>query len=139
MLKEIFHDSFENFEITGTCMENYASMTGWQKLFFHTNASNFRQRLQSLLLRYTAENSQVNYLILICSLSLCLQNFSEVNCFRVYWKLITWSSHAKSLFGLWQVTLGLAREGGMVTGFILLHEKFLQFDWLRAVVFQLNL
>ena len=28
------------------------------------------------------------------------------------------------------------------TGFtivILLHEKFLQFDWLRAVVFQLNL
>ena len=23
--------------------------------------------------------------------------------------------------------------------FILLHEKFLQFDWLRAVVFQLNL
>ena len=25
------------------------------------------------------------------------------------------------------------------TSFILLHEKFLQFDWLRAVVFQLNL
>ena len=25
------------------------------------------------------------------------------------------------------------------TGIILLHEKFLQFDWLRAVVFQLNL
>ena len=23
--------------------------------------------------------------------------------------------------------------------FILLHEKFLQFDWLRAVLFQLNL
>ena len=23
--------------------------------------------------------------------------------------------------------------------FILLHEKFLQFDWLRAVIFQLNL
>ena len=23
--------------------------------------------------------------------------------------------------------------------FILLHEKFLQFDWLRAVVFELNL
>ena len=27
----------------------------------------------------------------------------------------------------------------MVFGFILLHEKFLQFDWLKAVVFQLNL
>ena len=26
-----------------------------------------------------------------------------------------------------------------ILGFILLHEKFLQFDWLRAVVFQLNL
>ena len=27
----------------------------------------------------------------------------------------------------------------IITLFILLHEKFLQFDWLRAVVFQLNL
>ena len=26
-----------------------------------------------------------------------------------------------------------------IIDFILLHEKFLQFDWLRAVVFQLNL
>ena len=31
-------------------------------------------------------------------------------------------------------------EGGVdITIFILLLEKFLQFDWLRAVVFQLNL
>ena len=31
-------------------------------------------------------------------------------------------------------------EGGVdITVFILLHEKFLQFVWLRAVVFQLNL
>ena len=27
----------------------------------------------------------------------------------------------------------------LVRAIILLHEKFLQFDWLRAVVFQLNL
>ena len=27
----------------------------------------------------------------------------------------------------------------LITAFILLHEKFLQSDWLRAVVFQLNL
>ena len=27
----------------------------------------------------------------------------------------------------------------LITTFILLHEKFLQFDWLRGVVFQLNL
>ena len=26
-----------------------------------------------------------------------------------------------------------------ITFFILLHEKFLQFDWLSAVIFQLNL
>ena len=35
MLKEIFHESFENFEITTRiCIENHASVTGWQKLFF---------------------------------------------------------------------------------------------------------
>ena len=34
MLKEIFHESCENFKITRICMENHPSMTGWQKLFF---------------------------------------------------------------------------------------------------------
>ena len=34
MLKERFHDSFENFEITRIYVENHVSMTGWQKLFF---------------------------------------------------------------------------------------------------------
>ena len=34
MLKEIFHDSFENFEITRIFMENHAGVTEWQKLFF---------------------------------------------------------------------------------------------------------
>ena len=58
MLKEIFHNSFENFEITTICMENHTIVTGWQKFFSHTNASSFgRWLLQSLLLRYTAENS----------------------------------------------------------------------------------
>ena len=33
MLKEIFHESFENFEITRICMANHASVTGWQQLF----------------------------------------------------------------------------------------------------------
>ena len=33
--KEIFHESFENFEITTRiCIENHASVTGRQKLFF---------------------------------------------------------------------------------------------------------
>ena len=34
MLKEIFHNSFENFEITTICMENHTIVTGWQKFFF---------------------------------------------------------------------------------------------------------
>ena len=34
MLKEIFHDSVEHFEITRIFMENNASLTGWQKLCF---------------------------------------------------------------------------------------------------------
>ena len=33
MLKEIFYDSFENFEITRICMKNHASVTGWQVVF----------------------------------------------------------------------------------------------------------
>ena len=55
MLKEIVHDNFENFEITRICLENHARVTGWQ----NTNASNFRRPLQSLLLSYKAEKSQV--------------------------------------------------------------------------------
>ena len=34
MVKEIFRNSFENFETTRICMENHASVTGWQKFFF---------------------------------------------------------------------------------------------------------
>ena len=35
---------------------------------------------------------------------------------------------------------GRMKSGGLIPLFvILLHEKFLQFDWLRAVVLQLNL
>ena len=32
-----------------------------------------------------------------------------------------------------------AQQSATITKIILLHEKFLRFDWLRAVVFQLNL
>ena len=31
------------------------------------------------------------------------------------------------------------RQNELFLSFILLHEKFLQFDWVRAVIFQLNL
>ena len=37
---------------------------------------------------------------------------------------------------IWMKWFGISL---LFTSFILLHEKFLQFDWLRAVVFQLNL
>ena len=38
-----------------TCKRDWAAKVA----FWHTNASNFQQPLQSLLLRCTAENSQV--------------------------------------------------------------------------------
>ena len=93
MLLEIFHDSFENFEITRICMENHASVTGWQKLFF----SNKCFQLSAAVVIATFEIygwKCSGSLILICSFSLCWQNFSKVNCFHVYRKLITRSSHA---------------------------------------------
>ena len=71
MLKEIFDDSFENFEITRICMENQASVTGWQSSFSHTNAS---KKLSAAVAIATFEIYCVKfsgYLILICSFSLC--------------------------------------------------------------------
>ena len=56
MLKEIFHGSLKVAKFTRICMENHSNVTG---CFSHTNPSNFRGPLQSLLLRYTAENLQV--------------------------------------------------------------------------------
>ena len=59
MFKVIFHDSLKISKFTMICMENHLSMPGWQKLFSHTNPSNFRQPLQSLPLRHMADNLQV--------------------------------------------------------------------------------
>ena len=42
-------------------MENNASVTGVKSCVSRTNTSNFRRPLQSLLSRYTAENSKVTY------------------------------------------------------------------------------
>ena len=52
---EIFHDSFENFEITRTCMENHASVIGWPKLFFSYKCF----QLSAAVAMAMAENSQV--------------------------------------------------------------------------------
>ena len=69
MLKEIFHNSFENFEITRICIENHASVTGWQKLFSHANASKLSAAVAITTFEiYGGEFS--GYLILICSFSL---------------------------------------------------------------------
>ena len=56
MFKEIFQHSLKISKFTRSCMENHSSVTGWQKLFSHTNSSN---AMQSLLLRYAAETLQV--------------------------------------------------------------------------------
>ena len=96
MLKEIFHDSFEIFKITRICMENHASVTGWQNLFFSNKC--FQLSVAVAIATFEIHGWKLSgYLILICSFSLCWQNFSKVNCFCVYWKLIRWPSHAKSL------------------------------------------
>ena len=69
-------------------------MQAWldgKSCFPHANASNFQQPLQSLLLRYTAENAQVSnfkYALSACA-SKIFQKWTV--------KLIQWSSHAKSL------------------------------------------
>ena len=41
--------------------------------------------------------------------------------------------------GLMEIPRKLYATSYKITGVILQHEKFLQFDWLRAVIFQLNL
>ena len=82
MLKEVFHDSFENFEITRICMENHASVTGWQKLFFSYKC--FQLSAAVAIATFEIYGWKCSgFLILICSFSLCWQNFSKVNCFRV--------------------------------------------------------
>ena len=61
--------------------------------------------------------------------------------------LLLWSntgqhgSSPKILFSRWKRIEGKEIKRSFITvkDFILLHEKFLQFDWLRAMVFQLNL
>ena len=65
--------------------------------FSHTNASTFRRQLQSLLLRYTAENSHVTYFQYVRS-ACANKIFQKWTVFVFFFlKLITWSSHAKSL------------------------------------------
>ena len=77
-------------------MENHASVTGWQKLFFSYKC--FQLPAAIAIATFETYSWKLSgYLILICSFSLCSQNFSKVNCFRVYRTLIMWSSHAKSL------------------------------------------
>ena len=59
MLNEKFNNSLKISKFTRICMVNNSSMTRGQKLFSHTNPSNFWRLLQLLLLRYTAENLKV--------------------------------------------------------------------------------
>ena len=59
MLKEIFLDSFENFEITSICIEKHTSVTGWQKLFISFKCFQLSAAVAIAALRYTAETSQV--------------------------------------------------------------------------------
>ena len=55
MLKEIFHDSSENFKITRISLVNHAIVSGWQKLFFSYKC--FQLSAAVAIARNTAENS----------------------------------------------------------------------------------
>ena len=58
LLKGNFLRQFENFEMyKGSFVKPIKR--GGKSCFSHSNPSNFRRPLQSLLLRYTAENLQV--------------------------------------------------------------------------------
>ena len=57
MLKEISHD--EVAKLQGFVCKTMQAWLDGKSFFSHTNASNFKRPLQSLLLRYAAENSQV--------------------------------------------------------------------------------
>ena len=100
MLMEIFHDSFENFKITRIFV--WKTMQVWLldgKSFFlkqmlPTFGSRCKRYFWDIGLKIL---SLPNFNMLF---ELVLANFSKVNCFHVYRKLITWSSHAKSLLKL---------------------------------------
>ena len=69
MLKAIFHEGFENFQITKICMENHASVTGWKKLFFPHKC--FLLSATVAIATFEIYGGKfLGYLILICSLSL---------------------------------------------------------------------
>ena len=77
MLKEIFQDSFENFEIKSICIDQMLPTFGGR-------CNRYFWDIGLKILRLP------NFNILFV--------LTKLNCFRVYRTLITWSSHAKSLF-----------------------------------------
>jgi len=68
--KEIFHDSFENFEIIRICTENHARVTGWQKLFFSCKCFQLSVAiLQSLLKILRLPNFNMLFLLVLTKFS----------------------------------------------------------------------
>ena len=53
MLKEIFHDSLKISKFTRICRKTIQARLAGKSFSSHTNSSNFRRPLQSLLLRYS--------------------------------------------------------------------------------------
>ena len=96
MLKEIFHDSFENFNITRICMENHWKRDWMAKVVFLVQMlPTFSGRCNCYFWDIWLKICRLpNFNMLF---KLALTKIFKVNCFRVDRKLITWSSHAKSL------------------------------------------
>ena len=96
MLKEIFHDSFENFKITRICMENHWKRDWMAKVVFLIQMlPTFGGRCNCYFWDIWLKIRRLpNFNMLF---KLVVTKIFKVNCFRVDRKLITWSSHAKSL------------------------------------------
>ena len=98
LMLKIFHETFENFETT-----NHASETGWQTLFFSYKCSNFGSHCNCYFWDVWLKILRLSNFNML--FQLVLTKFFKVNCFLVYWKLIMWSSHAKSLLTFKQLFL----------------------------------
>ena len=88
---------FENFEITRICMKNHASKCDWMEkvVFLKQMLPTFGGRCNRCFWDIRLKILRLpNFNMLF---SFCWQNFSKVNCFLVYRKSITWSSHTEPI------------------------------------------
>ena len=97
-----------------------------------------RQTFQRFRLHYL-RNIFTAFAVGLSGKKLHSQNARKFFIIAVYFLVLsTWKGYKKHSWTRNQEKIFIYARP-CISWFILLHEKFLQFDWLRAVVFQLNL